>query len=546
MDSVKRIPQLSLRLRARGNIPPRSYDLHVPAILKTLFTRSQLIAVALALCAAVLGASAQTPGRLPNIGDGNSMSVQQERRLGESIMRQLMRDPDYMDDPVLIQYLQNIWQPLRESSKQLGYLHAELEETYAWDVLLVKDRTVNAFALPGGFMGVHLGLIAVVTNRDELAAVMGHELSHVTQRHIARSQDSQMQQTPWLVGSFLLGVLAASRSPDAANALIMGGTASVAQGQLNFSRDMEREADRLGYAEMTNAGFEAQGVVGMFQKLAQAARLNDSGGFPYLRSHPLTTERIGDMQSRMGAQSTSTQSIPGNLEHALMSARARALMSTRAEEVDFLIKAYENMASADTATLRMAGLMYAATMAYTHQRQDVKAREVLRRLLELSASDVAGLRAARWLAAVTERQLGNPQACLKYVQEVSADRPGTLLQMQCKLAVKDKVLTQEVIEKMQLWLAQFPKDPLAWDMMAQAYLQNGLSLQAIRADAESRAVRWDEIAAIDRLRAGQELARKLNQQGKLDLAGQQEASIIDTRLRALEKIRIELLRPQNN
>jgi predicted Zn-dependent protease len=166
--------------------------------------------------------------------------------------------------------------------------------------------------------------------------------------------------------------------------------------------------------------------------------------------------------------------------------------------------------------------------------------------LELSASDVSGLRAARWLAADTERQLGNPQACLKYVQEVSADRPGTLLQMQCKLAAKDKVLTQEVIEKMQLWLAQFPKDPLAWDMMAQAYLQNGLSLQAIRADAESRAVRWDEIAAIDRLRAGQELARKLNQQGKLDLAGQQEASIIDTRLRALEKIRIELLRPQNN
>ncbi|NBO40731.1 MAG: hypothetical protein EBU92_04180, partial [Betaproteobacteria bacterium] len=116
---------------------------------------------------------------------------------------------------------------------------------------------------------------------------------------------------------------------------------------------------------------------------------------------------------------------------------------------------------------------------------------------------------------------------------------------QCKLASKDKAQTQQVIEKMQLWLAQFPRDPLAWDIEAQAYLQNGLSLQAIRADAESRVVRWDEVAAIDRLRAGQELARKLSQQGQLDLAAQQEASIIDTRLRALEKIRIELLRPQN-
>jgi predicted Zn-dependent protease len=133
----------------------------------------------------------------------------------------------------------------------------ELEERFAWEFMLGRDRSVNAFALPGGYLGLHLGLIGVVNSRDELASVLAHELSHVTQRHISRLITKQNAQTP-------LGdrrddpgrILAASKSPDSANALLTGGQALAMQNQLNFSRDMEREADRIGFGVMAQAGFE--------------------------------------------------------------------------------------------------------------------------------------------------------------------------------------------------------------------------------------------------------------------------------------------------
>ena len=489
-------------------------------------------------------AQAQTSAaRLPHIGDGNSMSVAQERKLGETIMRQIIPDPDYLDDPVLVDYLQDIWGSLRESAKQLGNLTPELEESYGWQLFLVRERSVNAFALPGGYMGVHLGLVAVVSSRDELAAVLAHELSHITQRHIARMQDSQGRQTPWLIASILLGVVAASKSPDAANAMIMGGTASAAQSQLNFSRDMEREADRLGYGVMTNAGFEPQGVVSMFQKLAQASRLNDSGGYPYLRSHPLTTERIGDMQSRMGVNANDSKPVALTLSHAMLSARARALMSKRSEEIQGLVLAYENDSEPDRSLASRAGLLYAAVMAYTEQRQAGKAIQTVNKLLALTADDPPAHAVARWLAADTARRMGKPNECLAMLKDLPASRSQLLLQTSCKVASTDPALAAQASDQLQLWLAEHPTDALAWEVSAQAYAQQGQRLRALRAEAEAKAVRLDEAAAIDRLRAAQTLVGELTRKGQLDLGGQQESSIIDARLRTLEARRRELLQP---
>ena len=184
-------------------------------------------ALAVSVLIASGGATAQSA--LPTLGDGADLTTSAERRLGDRIIRELYRDPDYIDDAVLAEYVQSIWQPLKAAAKARGELSEELEERFAWQILLGRDRSVNAFALPGGYLGVHLGLIGVVGTRDELASVMAHELSHVTQRHISRLLTQQSRQTPLLLGAMVLGALAASKNPGATQALVVGGQALAIQ-----------------------------------------------------------------------------------------------------------------------------------------------------------------------------------------------------------------------------------------------------------------------------------------------------------------------------
>ena len=221
--------------------------------MKNTFRPSKLMLVLL------LGTLGLQPGwtqtnALPSLGNSEGISLSAERKLGDRIARELYRDPDYLEDPVLDEYIQRLWAPLVKAAAARGELSPDLQARFAWRILLGRDRSVNAFALPGGYLGVHLGLIAVVGSNDELASVLAHELSHVTQRHIARSMDEQSKMTPWVIGSMILGAIAISKNPQAAQGLIVGGQAAAIQSQLSYSRDMEREADRVGYGVLTDAG----------------------------------------------------------------------------------------------------------------------------------------------------------------------------------------------------------------------------------------------------------------------------------------------------
>jgi len=485
--------------------------------------------------------------RLPALGESaaEDFSVGTERRVGEQIMRQIRRDPAYLDDSVLYEYLQSIWQPLLAAARARGDIEPDVDQQFAWESFLVLDRSVNAFALPGGFVGVHLGLISLTVSTDELASVIAHELAHVTQRHIARNVVNSQRMSMVGLAAILLGVLAASRggNADMANAAIMGGQGAAAQGQLNFSRDMEREADRLGYGVLGAAGFSTLGMATMFEKLDGANRINDSGSFPYLRSHPLTVERMSEARSRAIFGGAGSASPP--LRHALMQMRARVLADT---DPNTLRRLQQQAAGVPGASPReRVASAYAGALAAMQLRDTAEAERLAESALALAASAAPREPQAERVVQLLQAQLrlsrGDPAGALKVLDALSADPRGraamllrgqALLEQQ-RLDGSASAALREITETLQIWVADHPLDAAAWRLLSGTADAIGLQLRSLRAGAEAQAALGDLNGAIDRLRAAQQVAR--------GAAGRDfiEASVIDARLRDLQNQRRQLV-----
>ena len=520
------------------------------------------------LCCALLAASlgfgvapparaqGQAPSevRLPALGEAASddFNLSQEKRIGEQIMREIRRDPDYLDDPPLLDYLQSIWQPLVQAARQRGDIGADTERLFPYEAFLVRDRSVNAFALPGGFIGVHLGLMAITATPDELASVLAHELSHITRRHIARSVSANSRNSTLGLAAMLLGLLVASRtsSPDAAQAAVVGGQAAMAQAQLNFSRDMEREADRSGLALMALAGFAPVGMATMFDKLDQSSRLNDSGGFPYLRSHPLTIDRIGEARQIVQATGGAPSAPAATLLHGLMQARARVLMDPSAQ-------AWRRLQDLDArATMTGLALTDRVVGLYTSALASARLRDFARAERATTAAQALLADAPGPAEPLARRALASQLAHLALARgdvasarQALADgagsggpdpsRAGLLLRADLALAEGSNAALRPSGEALQTWLADHRDDASAWQLLAQTSDRQGLKLRSLRAEAESQAALGNLPGAIDRLRAGQQLAR----QGGV-VTDFIESSVIDARLRDLLAQRRELLAEQ--
>lgn len=229
------------------------------------------------------------PVKLPDLGDSASsvVSLQQEYQTGQSWMRAFYRQAKVADDPLLYDYLHDLVQRLA--------VHSQLEEK-RFNLLVVDSKAFNAFAVPGNVVGINTGLFHYAETEDQLAAVIGHELAHLSQRHYARSLDRQKNQSiatlAGLLGSLLI---LASGDAEAGIAAVTATQAAAIDNQLKYSRIQEQEADRIGMQTLANAGMNPEAVAHMFQHMLVVTRYRtDIRQYDFLLTHPLSDTRVAD------------------------------------------------------------------------------------------------------------------------------------------------------------------------------------------------------------------------------------------------------------
>lgn len=457
---------------------------------------------------------------LPDLGDpaSNELSPLAEAKLGESIMREIrLRETAYVDDPEITDYLNRIG---------LRLANASPNPSQFFEFFAIQDSTLNAFALPGGYIGVHTGLLLAAQSESELASVLGHEIAHVTQRHIARNIAASGQNNLLLLGTLLLGMLAARSNPQVTQAAIASGMAGSIQSQLAYSRDFEREADRVGFGILEKAGFDVRGMPSFFERLQKGTRLYDSSAPAYMRSHPLTTERISDMDNR--ARSRPYKQVIDSLDFQLVRAKIRVNNGTPKEAVS---AAQRQLEMAQGASRTPA--LYELARAALRNRDTALAQEQIAQLRKLKTPSVM----IDTLEIDLLRQSKNPDAALKLTQDTRQKQPGSMPLLYAQLELLQETgRYKDTAALATKELRNHSQDTRLWEAKARSHAQLGQRTEEHRAQGELYALRGQWVAAIEQF----QFAQRSND-GDFFLQ-----STVDARLRELKRLYDEELKAQRN
>ncbi len=466
-----------------------------------------LLSLALALPAPVTAQSYD----LPDLGDvaASELSPAAERRIGEQIIAQIRwRDAAYLDDPEVEEYINRLGQRLAAASNN---------PAQDLDFFVVRDPTLNAFALPGGYIGVHTGLLLAAQTESEFASVLGHEIAHVTQRHIAQIVGKQSQSAMLMVASLLVAVLAARSNSDVSQAAIAAGQAGAIQSQLGYTRAFEREADRVGLETLAGAGLDVRGMPSFFERLQRNTRVYENNAPAYLRTHPLTTERIADMENRVAAMPY--RQVLDSPDFRYARAKLRASAGQPAEAVKELQDLLERSPGDEALSYGLARALLRAGRADEAERR----LEAVRKAAEASPwveTLAAEIRIARRDAA----------GAVRVLEAARGQFPGS---RSLAYALADARIhagqAREAATAVRRMIDTRSADPRLWQLLSRAHAELGERSAQHRAQAEVYVLRGSLPAAIEQL----EIARKAGDGDFYTL------SAVDARMRELKQRLLE-------
>ena len=392
---------------------------------------------------------------LPEIGDpsGNLLSHSGEVRLGKAFIRSVRSSQPVNADPLLNDYIQSLGDRLAKNSDNPGRV---------FHFFLLDDAQVNAFAGPGGYIGVNTGLITTTESESELASVLSHEIAHITQNHLVRTFDALQRLSLPAAAIALTALLigAATKQADAGLAIATGVQAGMAQSQINFTRAHEEEADSLGIQILAKAGFDPQAMPTFFDRMGQATRLYSSGELPeLLRTHPVTSNRIADARGRAGDYPY--RQSPDSLEyHLIRSALKYAQFNSSREAVTYF---RENLIN--NRYRSEEGTRYGYTLALIADRQFKEARKQLDLLLRKRPEQIAYIDAEALLLEKT----GKRREAQQVIQDALELYPGNLvLSMRNAILLLDIGSAQQALTLLETQLQGRPEDERLYHLAARA------------------------------------------------------------------------------
>ena len=324
----------------------------------------------LAMLAATAGLVARSDAqvKLPDFGDASevALSPADERALGEAFMREIRARLTLVDDPQVERYIQSLGYRLAASSDR-----RDLPFTF----FVVEDASLNAFAAPGGFVGVNSGMILATQSESEFASVLAHEIAHVTQRHIVRSIDHASRSNLPVLAGILAAIIIGVRDVEAGHATAAAVIGTTAQRRINFTRQNEMEADRVGIQILANAGFDPREMAGVFEKLQYAARFSPRTP-EFLSTHPVTTNRIAEARDR--AERFPYRQHQNSEAYYLVRAKLRVRTADDARRV--LDQLVEELSTGHAQS--PAANAFGQAIAMTRLGREDDAREILERLVK--------------------------------------------------------------------------------------------------------------------------------------------------------------------